>query len=262
MMKSISPSERAKFFAAFYASQLVESGMRVGLGTGSTAAWLVRVLAARRRLEKLDILTVTTSTQTETQALDLGIPTTTLDTAGALDLTIDGADEISEDLALTKGGGGALLREKIVAETSDRFVVIADPGKQVRTLGKFPLPVEVVRFGWSRTEARILELLQDADVDTASSAIRMKDDAPFVSDEGHYIIDLSLGRIGDPRGLAQALLNVPGVVETGLFVDMAETVVIGSESGVTRVLGRNGEKSVTELNDNEKVKEILTGLDG
>lgn len=236
MPSHLNPAERAKMTAAYHAMATVEDGMRVGLGTGSTASWLVKLLGVRREIEDLDLLCVATSEATEALARAVGLRTTTLEEAERLDITIDGADEFDPNLSLIKGGGGALLREKIVATASERMVVIADPGKQVETLGHFPLPVEVVRFGWKSTTTLIEELLQEADVDDTRIDLRLRHGEPFVSDEGHYILDLELRRIGDVESLASALLAVPGVVETGLFVDIADTVYVGFPSGEAEVV--------------------------
>ena len=231
MTSPLSPIDTAKFVAAKRASLLVEPGMKVGLGTGSTAAWLVRALGERQRDEGLRFRATATSSRTAALARDCGIEVIALDEAGWLDLTIDGADEFDGTLQLIKGGGGALLQEKIVATASDRMVVIADAAKEVETLGAFPLPVEVVRFGWRTTMALIGELLVGLDVMGRETALRMHGDAPLVTDEGHHIIDLYLGRIGNPRQLALVLNQIPGVVETGLFIDICDAVVIGHADG-------------------------------
>ncbi len=239
MLSSLSASDRPKHAAARAALDFVAPGMRLGLGTGSTAAFLVRLLGQRVRAG-LDVVGVPTSSATEALARSEGIAVTTLDEAGMLDLTLDGADEFDPGLRLIKGGGGALLQEKIVAAASKRMVVIADPGKEVAVLGAFPLPVEVVRFGWRTTRARIAELLAGADVAGREVTLRERDGAPFVSDEGHHILDLHLGRIGDPDALHDRLLHLPGVVETGLFIGMASAVVVGQADGSARVLDRDG----------------------
>lgn len=231
MSTPLSPIDTAKFVAAKRASLLVEPGMKVGLGTGSTAAWLVRALGERRRTEGLLFQATATSTRTAELARECGIEISDLDDLGWLDLTIDGADEIDGDLQLIKGGGGALLQEKIVATASDRVVVIADAAKEVDTLGAFPLPVEVVRFGWRTTQALIGELLVGFDVLGRNSTLRMNGDSPFVTDEGHYIIDLHLGRIEGARSLAMVLNQIPGVVENGLFIDICDAVVTGHPDG-------------------------------
>ncbi len=232
------PADIARFSAARRACAYVESGMRVGLGTGSTASWMVRCLGRMVAEDGLRITGVPTSRRTEELARRVGIPVVPLDEAGWLDLTIDGADEIDPDHALVKGGGGALLREKIVAAASDRMVVIADAAKEVATLGAFPLPVEVVPFGIGTTRRHIDRLLRDADVGSRNAELRMGPDAPFITDEGNHILDLRLARIGDAAGLATALNRIPGVVENGLFVDMCGTVVIGAEGGRVTIRDR------------------------
>ncbi|WP_278922953.1 MULTISPECIES: ribose-5-phosphate isomerase RpiA [Pseudophaeobacter] len=231
MTGELSPIDRAKFVAAKRAAGLVEPGMRVGLGTGSTAAWLVRCLGEMVREEGLQITAVPTSTRTADLAREVGIAVTSLDEAKWLDLTIDGADEFDRDLNLIKGGGGALLQEKIVAAASDQMVVIADAGKEVENLGAFALPVEVVPFGWQTSHALIEETLVSMDVLGRSASLRMHGDQAFVTDEGNYILDLHLNRIGNARQLALVLNQVPGVVENGLFIDICDTVIIGYGDG-------------------------------
>ncbi|MGR3495538.1 ribose-5-phosphate isomerase RpiA [Citreimonas sp.] len=231
MSPDLSPIDKAKYAAARRASDLVEDGMRVGLGTGSTAAWLVRCLGERVRDEGLRFRAVPTSARTAELARELGIEVIGLGDAGWLDLTIDGADEVDPDLSLIKGGGGALLHEKIVATASDRMVVIADAAKEVETLGKFPLPVEIIGFGWQATRALIEEALASLDVAGRETVLRMDGETPYATDEGNRILDLHLGRIGDPRQLALVLNQVPGVVENGLFIDICDRVVIGHPDG-------------------------------
>ncbi len=235
MSSDLSPIDKAKFVCAKRASQMVESGMRVGLGTGSTAAWLVRCLGERVRDEGLRIQSVPTSTRTAELARQVGIKVISLDEAKWLDLTIDGADEFDAEMNLIKGGGGALLQEKIVATASDRMVVIADVGKKVETLGAFPLPVEVIPFGWQTTQALVEESLVSMDVLGRESSLRMNGDAPYVTDEGNHIIDLHLKRIGSPRQLAMVLNQMPGVVENGLFIDICDCVVLGYGDGKVEV---------------------------
>lgn len=231
MPAELSPIDKAKFAAARCAVDLVEDGMKVGLGTGSTAAWMVRCLAERVRAEGMKIVGVPTSTRTGDLARQLGIEVTTLDDAKWLDLTIDGADEFDRDFNLIKGGGAALLQEKIVATASDRMVVIADAAKEVAQLGAFPLPVEVVKFGWQTTQGLIEEILASMDVLGSKTAVRMAGDTPLVTDEGHFIIDLHLNRIETPRTLWMALNQIPGVVENGLFIDICDQVIIGGADG-------------------------------
>ena len=260
MLDRLSPPERGKLFSAYHAMAEVEQGMRVGLGTGSTAAWLVKLLGARRHLEGLEITAVSTSEATEALAVGMGIPTTTLDQAEWLDVTIDGADEFDPQLRLIKGGGGALLREKIVATASERMVVITDPSKEVAALGAFPLPVEVVKFAWSTTATHIADVLGWSDVDGRELALRQQDGRPRVTDEGHHILDLQLGRIGEPEALAAELLKIAGVVETGLFLGIADSVVIGASSGEAQIIPRDGPRSVRDLDDPDRLAGFLDFL--
>lgn len=235
MSGDLSPIDKAKFVAAKRAAEMVESGMRVGLGTGSTAAWLVRCLGDMVREDGLKIRAVPTSTRTAELAREVGIEVITLGEAKWLDLTIDGADEFDAELNLIKGGGGAHLQEKIVATASDRMVVIADTGKEVAHLGAFPLPIEVIPFGWQATQTLVEEALISMDVLGRATTLRMDGDAPFVTDEGNRILDLHLNRIGNPRQLSMVLNQIPGVVENGLFIDICDTVVIGHGDGKVEV---------------------------
>ncbi|EEW60183.1 Ribose 5-phosphate isomerase A [Tritonibacter mobilis] len=235
MSGELSPIDKAKFVAAKRAAELVEDGMRVGLGTGSTAAWLVRCLGEMVREDGLKITGVPTSARTAELAREVGIEVITLDEARWLDLTIDGADEFDGDLNLIKGGGGALLQEKIVATASDQMVVIADKAKEVEMLGAFPLPIEVIPFGWQTSQALVEETLISMDVMGRSSTLRMNGASPYVTDEGNHILDLHLNRIGNPRQLALVLNQIPGVVENGLFIDICDTVVIGYGDGKVEV---------------------------
>jgi ribose 5-phosphate isomerase A len=228
---NLSPKDQAKFVAARRACEFVEDGMKLGLGTGSTAAWMVRCLADRIDKEGLRVKGVPTSNRTADLAKELGIETISLDQAGQLDLTIDGTDEFDENLNLVKGGGGALLQEKVVAAASDKMIVIADTGKSVNQLGKFPLPVEVLGFGINSSQSLVEKLLHSQDVDQSIIKIRMSNNLPFITDEGNYILDLHLGRIGDPATLNVTLNQVPGVVENGLFVNMCDLILIGDEDG-------------------------------
>ncbi len=225
-----SPTDLAKRAAAARALDLVEDGMRLGLGTGSTAAWFVRLLA-ERVAGGLRVTGAPTSASTARLAGALGVPLAAPEVLGRLDLTVDGADEIDPDLNLIKGGGAALLGEKIVAAASDRLVILADPAKRVDRLGAFPLPVEVVRFGWPVTQAAVVTMLERADVAGRRAAVRMADGGPLVTDEGHHILDLHLGRIDDPKALAAALNAIPGVVEHGLCRGMAERARVGHPDG-------------------------------
>jgi ribose 5-phosphate isomerase A len=217
--------------AAARALEFVEPGMRLGLGTGSTARHFVELLAERVR-GGLRIVGVPTSEETQRDAQRLGVPLTSLDETPALDLTVDGADEIAPDLSLIKGGGGALLREKIVASASARMLVIADESKWVAALGRFPLPVEVVPFGLAATRTAVEAAAAAAGCPGPALLRRSKDGLPFVSDCGHWILDAALGRIADPPALADRLARIPGVVEHGLFIGLAQTAVLASPDGV------------------------------
>jgi ribose 5-phosphate isomerase A len=231
MPGELSPIDKAKFVAAKRAVDYVEDGMRVGLGTGSTAAWMVRCLGELVRQDGLRIKGVPTSTRTAALAREVGIEVISLDEAKWLDLTIDGADEFDGELNLIKGGGGALLQEKIVATASDQMIVIADVGKEVETLGAFPLPIEVIPFGWQTTRALVEEMLISMDVLGRDVTLRMNGDRPFITDEGNHILDLHLNRIGNARQLAMVLNQVPGVVENGLFIDICDIVIVGYGDG-------------------------------
>jgi ribose 5-phosphate isomerase A len=212
------------------AAELVESGMVVGLGTGSTAAWFVKALAAR----KLDIRGVPTSEATANLARELGIPLTALDDVKHIDLTVDGADEIGPGLSLIKGGGAALLREKLVWEASKRCVVIADAAKQVTALGRFPLPIEVVRFGHVHTGQRLADIA--AEFDLLPPRLRMAERGVVVTDGGNVIYDMAAGRIAEPAALAAALKAVTGVVDHGLFLDLADEALVGTDQGVVKLV--------------------------
>lgn len=220
-----------KLAAAERAIAFIEPGMKLGLGTGSTAAKFVDLLGAKVK-RGFDVVCVPTSQATEAQARALGLRLTTLDDDPFLDLVVDGADEIDGRLRLIKGGGGALLREKIVATASDRMIVIADTSKKVDVLGRFPLPVEVVRFGFGAT-AKMVEMMA-ADVGcTGDLKLRTLDDGqPFVTDSGNLILDLHLSRIVEPDVLAEALRLIPGVVEHGLFLGLADMAILAGPDGV------------------------------
>jgi ribose 5-phosphate isomerase A len=224
MIRSMA-TDAEKELAARASLAYVRDGDVVGLGTGSTASIAIRLLAERVKAG-LRIAGIPTSVRSRDLAASLGIPLTTLDEHPEIDVAIDGADEIDPRLDLIKGGGGALLREKIVASASRRFIVVADSGKVVPVLGAFPLPVEVVRFARAVVERRIAAL---------GARVRPRLDpsgAPFVTDEGHEILDCDFGSIADPPALARALGELPGVVEHGLFIGMAEVAIVGAEGGV------------------------------
>ncbi|PRY78314.1 ribose 5-phosphate isomerase A [Yoonia maritima] len=231
MASELSPIDKAKFLAAKQATEYVETGMKVGLGTGSTAAWLVQCLGEMVREDGLKIKGVPTSTRTANLARKVGIEVITLDEAKWLDVTIDGTDEYDAKLTLIKGGGGAHLQEKVVATASDRMIVIADASKKVDTLGAFPLPVEVIPFGAKITKRLIEEMLIGMDVLGREVTQRMNGDKPFISDEGNFIFDLHLKRIGNPHQLSLALNQIPGLVENGLFIDICDVVIVGHGDG-------------------------------
>jgi ribose 5-phosphate isomerase A len=229
-------TEAQKRAAAARAVEFVRPGMRLGLGTGSTAAHFVELLAERVRAG-LDIVAVPTSEATRMLAQRLGVKLALLDEVPELDLTVDGADEIAPDLSLIKGGGGALLREKIVAAASARMVVIADQTKWVATLGRFPLPIEVVPFGLAAIR-RAVEAAAAAAGCPGPARLRVtRDGHAFVTDGGHWILDAALERIADPKSLAERLSGIPGVLEHGLFIGLAQTAIVANAEGV-RVLGR------------------------
>ena len=211
MIDHLSLSDRSKYACALRASALVENGMKVGLGTGSTAYWLVYHLAERVRSEGLEFVGVPTSNKTREQAQAEGLKLISMDDAGRLDITIDGADEFDQSMNLIKGGGGAHLQEKIVAFGSDRMVVIADETKKVNKLGKFPLPVEVLKFGSASSQKQIEELLIAQNYKDFTVQMRMEKNKPFITDEGNYIFDLNLGEIQNPRKLCVDLNIIPGV---------------------------------------------------
>ena len=217
--------------AALRALDLVCDGMWLGLGTGSTASRFVEALGVKVAAG-LKVLCVPTSEATREQAERLGIPLTTLDDTPHLHLTVDGADEIDDQLRLIKGGGGALLREKIVATASDQMVVIADDSKLVSTLGAFPLPVEVVRFGFAATRRMVEAMAAQAGCKGPIKQRVAKGSEPFLTDQGNFILDCAFGRIPEPEVLAYALKRVPGVVEHGLFLGVADMAIVATDSGV------------------------------
>ena len=233
MIRNVMDVELAKKEAGIAAVQFIESGMRVGLGTGSTVKHTVIEIGRAIREDGLDVIGVPTSIRTERLAIEHGIPLSTVTKLGGLDLVIDGADEFDPNFQLIKGGGAALLREKIVAQASKRMIVVADNRKRVDRLGAFPLPIEITPFEWEDTLKRIsivcgvpahLRMLQSMD----------DDDAPLVTDNGNLIVDAGIGNpfIDDPRFIESQLLHLAGVVEVGLFIDMCDTVVLASQTGV------------------------------
>ncbi|WP_340009599.1 ribose-5-phosphate isomerase RpiA [Paenibacillus sp. FSL K6-0276] len=217
-----------KQLAAEKAVEYVEDGMKVGLGTGSTAYWAIRKLGERVS-EGLKITAVATSRASEEQARELGIPLVAFGDIESLDLTIDGADELDSSLQLIKGGGGALLREKIVASNSTRMIVIADEGKVVSTLGKFPLPVEIVPFAWEWTVAELAKL-------GCQPELRRNGDELYKTDNGNYIADCRFEAIESAPKLALTIQNIPGAVDHGLFIGIAAMAIVGKNDGTIEII--------------------------
>ena len=226
-------ARQLKIEAARAALAHVTDGMRLGIGTGSTVEEFVRLLA-EKVATGMTVIGVPTSERTAALCSELGVPLTTLDETPELDLTIDGADEIDPELTLIKGGGGALLREKIVAAASARMIVIADRSKLVETLGAFPLPIEVNRFGRRATEIAVAAAAAELGL-SGPITLRMTGGQPFVTDGGHFILDASFGRIPNTRALSNALHAIPGVVEHGLFIGLASVAVVAGANGIETV---------------------------
>ena len=224
-------SRELKIKAAAAAFEFVKDGMKLGIGTGSTADEFIRILGEHVG-KGLKVIGVPTSERSAALCREVGVPLTTLDETPELDLTVDGADETDHNLDLIKGGGGALLREKIVAAASADMVVIADDSKLVDTLGAFPLPIEVNPFGLGATR-RAVEKCTAALGLSGAIDLREANGKPYLTDGGHYILDASFGRIPDAEALSSALLEIPGVVQHGLFIGLASTVVLAGEGGIT-----------------------------
>lgn len=222
-MAQIHPGKKA---AGEKAATFIQPGMTIGLGTGSTAYWAIEKIGALVA-EGLQIQAIATSVQSERQAMGLGIPLISFAELDHIDVDIDGADEVDEHLNLIKGGGGALLREKIIASASKKMIVVVDESKLVKRLGKFPLPLEVIPFGWEVTIRKIQDL-------GCRATVRTKDDQPFITDNGNYIIDCRFAEIISPASLNDQLKAIPGVVETGLFIGIAAMAIIGYADGSTR----------------------------
>lgn len=232
-------ADDAKAAAARAALAYVAHGMRLGIGTGSTAAHFIRMLGDKVR-GGLAVAGAPTSEATRRLMEAHGVPLIDIDAVDGLDLAIDGADEVDGELTLIKGGGGALLREKIVAAAARKFIVIADAGKRVATLGAFALPVEVTPFGAGQTARKAAAALRAAGCASDAVSLRMAGPAgkPFVTDGGNYILDCAASRIPDPAALAAALKRIPGVVEDGLFIGMASALVIGRADGGAEIVTR------------------------
>ena len=219
-----------KKIAAGKAVEYVKNGMTLGLGTGSTAYWAIQGIGELVK-QGLSVRAVATSMQSDSLARELEIPMVPFAEIDKIDLTIDGADEVDDQLNLIKGGGGALLREKIVAAATKFYIIIVDESKLVRQLGKFPLPVEVAPFGWELTRRQLQAL-------GCTPHMRMTDDKPYLTDNSHYILDCSFGNIPDPALLHQQVSGITGVMEDGFFIGMADVVVVGSPGGDTKVITR------------------------
>jgi ribose 5-phosphate isomerase A len=228
--------DELKRVAAARALEYVSDGMKLGLGTGSTAKHFVELLGERVQ-QGLRVIGVPTSEATRADAQRCGVPLTTLEDIDRLDLTVDGADEVDPALSLIKGGGGALLREKIVAAASDRMIVICDDSKWVQTLGRFPLPIEVVPFGLAATKRAIVAAFSASGVEGEITVRKGGDGHAFVTDGGHWIIDAHLGKIPDATKLSMLLNPIPGVVEHGLFIGLASTAILAGSQGI-RIVDR------------------------
>ena len=226
--------ERLKEEAGVAACNFIKDGMKIGLGTGSTVRYTVIEIGRRISEDGLNVVGVPTSEATRELALEVGIPLVTLSNSGGLDLVIDGADEFDNNFSLIKGGGGALTREKIVAQSSKSMIVVADDRKQVETLGDFDLPVEVLPFEWKRTRDRISSI--------CPGEVKLRGGSePFVTDNNGYILDCSFGpSISEPKALEMKLLSIAGVIEVGLFVDICDAVVLASNGGVLTLINDSG----------------------
>src|ERR1700691_2063969 len=225
-------NEKEKEIAGRAAAELVRGGDVVGLGTGTTAYVAVVALGEREKAD-LKIIGIPTSLRTGDLASTVGIRLTTLDEHPEIDITIDGADEVDPQLRLIKGGGGALTREKVIASVSRKMVVVADSSKVVTTLGKFPLPVEVIAFARTVVEKKIVAL-------GGAPKLRLRPGhSPFLTDNGNQILDCSFGKIADPPALAQVLSDTPGIVEHGLFIGLAKVALVGRGNSVEQILGKN-----------------------
>ena len=223
-------ADEQKKAVGFAAMDYVKDGMKVGLGTGSTAAWFVKAIAEAVR-DGMNLTLVSTSRQSTALAESLGLTIRDINDVGSLDVCVDGADEIGDGLALIKGGGGALLREKLIWEQAKSCIVIADAAKHVPILGKFPLPIEIEPFAYKGTVNRVSDVLAEFDI-AMMPVVRKKDGANWITDGGNLIFDVACGAIHEPAGLAAALKSVTGVVDHGLFLDLAEVALLGTEAGV------------------------------
>ncbi|HAH10754.1 MAG TPA: ribose 5-phosphate isomerase A [Alphaproteobacteria bacterium] len=234
-MNDLNTADGQKRAAALAALDHLEPGMRVGLGTGSTAEHFVTLLGERVKAGFALRACVATSERTATLARNYGLPLVDLNDVSTLDMTVDGADELDQDLNLIKGGGGALLREKVVAAASARMIVIADSSKLVNCLGAFPLPVEIVPFGWKHTAAKVAEAARAAGCTENFTHLRGGEAHPAHTDQGNLIVDIGARCIPDPQRLAAALSAIPGVVEHGLFLGLARVALLAGGQGVRKL---------------------------
>lgn len=225
------PAVKGKKLAALKAIEYIRPGMTLGLGTGSTAYWAIQGIGDLVK-EGMAVKAVATSVQSEALARELNIPIIPFSEVDRLDITIDGADEVDKELNLIKGGGGALLREKIVAAVTKFYIIIVDESKLVDKLGKFPLPVEVTPFAWELTNRKLAAL-------GCTPHMRMAGDKPYLTDNGHYILDCAFGVINDPARLHEQVSAITGVMEDGFFIGMADVVIAGTAGGETKVISRN-----------------------
>jgi len=223
--------QNPKQIAGEKAAEYIKDGMSIGLGTGSTAFFAIQKIGERIKNEGLKLKCIASSVKSENMARELNIPIYGFDEIKVLDITIDGADEVDKNLNLIKGGGGALLREKIVAYITKHYIAIVDESKISNTLGKFPLAIEVVQFGWQRTFDHLKDL-------HCTPVLRFQNNQPFITDNGNYIMDCHFNEIKNPALLQNAIHEIPGVVECGLFINRANTVIIGCNNGEVRILER------------------------
>ncbi|ANI89446.1 ribose 5-phosphate isomerase A [Arachidicoccus ginsenosidimutans] len=217
-----------KQIAGEKAASYIKDGMNVGLGTGSTSFFAIQKIGDRVKNEGLKLKCIATSNESEKLARELNIPIYGFDEIKELDITIDGADEVDKDFNLIKGGGGALLREKIIAYITKHYIIIVDESKVAETLGKFHLPVEVVQFGWQRTFDHLQNL-------GCVPTLRQKNNQPFITDNGNYILDCDFKKIENPKSLEAAIHEIPGVVEIGLFIDRTNTLIVGHSDGEVEI---------------------------
>ncbi|MDE2693124.1 MAG: ribose-5-phosphate isomerase RpiA [Paracoccaceae bacterium] len=256
-------SDKAKYASAKYSLNFIKDGMKIGLGTGSTAAWFVVLLSDFIKKNDIKVTTVATSNFTKTLAKAVGVIVVSLDEIKCLDLTIDGADEFDDHLNLIKGGGGALLQEKIVASASSEMIVIADTGKYVKKLGKFPLPIEVVPFGASSTKNIIDNLFLTCGFKDISGTFRQKNGQIFVTDEGNNIIDYKLNEINNVKELSIKINNITGVIEHGIFTNLCTKVIVGKPSGGIHLFSKQlktNKFQAIDLSEMKRLNKTILGI--